>query len=143
MSYKKQELLTIREHPRFFLVRSVLLIVSGCFCVVLLCVFTFWVPCCVVRYDFCINKMVGCFQLFVGGLMSYLHYLCLFANSGVQHILCCVFVLFFFVLCTLWWTFNFNFYSCYLFIFLFSIRWNSFAKKKPHHSYICSSNGEN
>jgi hypothetical protein len=26
-------------------------------------------------------------------------YLCLFAHSGVQHILCCVFVLFFFVLC--------------------------------------------
>ena len=28
------------------------------------------------------------------GLMSYLRYLCLFAYSGVQHILCCVFVLF-------------------------------------------------
>ena len=25
--------------------------------------------------------------------MSYLHYLCLFANSGVQHILCCNFFL--------------------------------------------------
>ena len=33
--------------------------------------------------------------------MSYLHYLCLFADSGVQGILCCVFVLFFFVVCTL------------------------------------------
>jgi hypothetical protein len=40
-------------------------------------------------------------QLFVGGLMSYLHYLWSFMNSGVQHILCCVFALFFFVLCTL------------------------------------------
>ena len=30
-------------------------------------------------------------QLFVGGLMSYLPYLCLLAYSGVQHILCCVF----------------------------------------------------
>jgi hypothetical protein len=30
-------------------------------------------------------------QLFVGWLMSYLRYLCLFAYSGVQHILCCVF----------------------------------------------------
>ena len=38
-------------------------------------------------------------QLFVGVLMSYLRYLCLFAHSGVQHILCCVFVLFFSVLC--------------------------------------------
>jgi len=35
----------------------------------------------------------------VGGLMSYLHYLCLLAYSGVQGILCCVFVLFVFVLC--------------------------------------------
>jgi hypothetical protein len=30
--------------------------------------------------------------------MSYLRYLCLFTHSGVQHLLCCVFVLFFFVL---------------------------------------------
>jgi len=30
--------------------------------------------------------------------MSYLHYLCLFRYSGVQHILCCVFVVVFFVL---------------------------------------------
>ena len=34
-------------------------------------------------------------------IMSYLRYLCLFAYSGVQHILCNVFVLFVFVLCTL------------------------------------------
>ena len=33
--------------------------------------------------------------------MSYLHYLCLFAYSGVQYILCCVLVLFVFVLCTI------------------------------------------
>jgi len=34
--------------------------------------------------------------------MSYLRYLCLFVQSGVQRILCCVFALFFiFVLCTL------------------------------------------
>jgi len=36
-------------------------------------------------------------QLFVVGLMSYLRYLCLFTYSGVQHILCCVFALFFLV----------------------------------------------
>jgi hypothetical protein len=34
-------------------------------------------------------------QLFVVGLISYLCYLCLLAHSGVQHILCCVFDLFF------------------------------------------------
>ena len=39
-------------------------------------------------------------QLFVGGLMSYLLYLCLFAYSGVQDILCCVF--FVFVLCLMY-----------------------------------------
>jgi hypothetical protein len=33
--------------------------------------------------------------------MSYLRYLCLFTYSDVQHTLCCVFVLFVFVLCTL------------------------------------------
>ena len=38
-------------------------------------------------------------QLFVGGFMSYLRYLCLLAHSGVQHILCCVFAVFFIVLC--------------------------------------------
>ena len=39
-------------------------------------------------------------SLFVGGLMSNLRYSCLFTYtcSGVQHILCCVFVLFFFAL---------------------------------------------
>ena len=31
--------------------------------------------------------------------MSYLRYLCMFAHSGVQHILCCGFGLFVFVLC--------------------------------------------
>ena len=36
-------------------------------------------------------------QLLVVGLMSYLRYLCMIAHSGVHHILCCVFVLFFFV----------------------------------------------
>jgi hypothetical protein len=35
----------------------------------------------------------------VGGLMSYLRYLCLFAHRGVQHILCCVFVLLCFSTC--------------------------------------------
>jgi hypothetical protein len=30
-------------------------------------------------------------QLFIGGLISYLCYMCLFADSGVHHILCSVF----------------------------------------------------
>ena len=44
-------------------------------------------------------------QLFVGVVMSYLRYLCLFAHSCVLHILSCVFALFCFVLCTLCYKF--------------------------------------
>jgi hypothetical protein len=40
-------------------------------------------------------------QLFVGGLMPYLRYLSLLEYSGIKHILCCVFALFFSVLCIL------------------------------------------
>jgi hypothetical protein len=57
--------------------------------VILLCVFTFRAACCGVRYDFRIKRC---------SVRLYLH---LFAYSGVQHILCCVFVLVFFALCTL------------------------------------------
>jgi len=46
-------------------------------------------------------------QLFVGGRMSYLHYLCLFTYSGVQHIVCCVFVLRFFVYVAMFSGFSF------------------------------------
>ena len=49
---------------------------------------------------FRIKSMFGSFynQLFVGELMSCLRYLCLFAHSSVQHILCYVlFTLFVFV----------------------------------------------
>ena len=38
-------------------------------------------------------------QLFLRGCVSYVRYLCLLACGGVQHILCCVFALFFFVFC--------------------------------------------
>ena len=88
-------------HPRFFV--GFVLFIFLVICVVLLCVFTVFLPCCDGRYDFRIKRFsVRIYlQLFVGGLMSYLRYLCLFAHSGVQHILCCVFVLFFFVLCIL------------------------------------------
>ena len=51
-------------------------------------------------------------QLFVVGLMSYLRYLCLFSYSGVQHILCYVFVFLDFVLCTLCCQFLWIVYFC-------------------------------
>ena len=82
-------------------IRSVLLIFLM-FCVVLLCVFIFWVPCCDVRYYFPIKTMLHSSwpPVVIGGVISYLRYLCLFVYSGFPQILCCVFVLFFFVLCT-------------------------------------------
>ena len=63
---------------------------------VLLCVCMFRVPYCDVRYVFRIKQCSGRLYLLflVGGIMSYLRYLCLFENSGVQHIFFCVFVLF-------------------------------------------------
>jgi hypothetical protein len=61
VSYKKQELLTFREHlssPPGFFVGSVLLIFLV-FCVVLLCVFMFRIPCFDVRCVFSITTMLG------------------------------------------------------------------------------------
>jgi hypothetical protein len=53
--------------------------------IVLLYVFTFFVPCCDVHYDFCIKSYSV--QLFVGKLMSFLCYLYLFVYIGVKHVL--------------------------------------------------------
>ena len=95
----RQELLTLREHlssPGFFLWGSVLPILLFVV-VVLLCVFTFWVPCRDVLYDFpikwCLVRLY--LQLFVGVF--------LLPCSGVQHILCCAFAfaLYVFVFSTL------------------------------------------
>ena len=110
VSNKRLKLLTLHEHlssPRFYGgVRVAHLYLF--FCVVLLCVFTFWVPCCGVRYDFrrkwCSVRFY--LQLFGGGMMfgsflppvvwrgvmSCLRCLCLFACCRVQHILCCIFL---------------------------------------------------
>jgi len=75
------------------------------FCVVLSCVITFWIFYCDVHYDFRIKTMFGGSSLSPAvwaGVLSYLCYLYLLANNGVQRKLCCVFFFFFvFVLCTL------------------------------------------
>ena len=65
-------------------------------------VFTFWVPCCDVRYHFRIkNDIRFVFKPPVDCMRA--RVLCtslvLFEYSGVQHILCCVFALFVIVLC--------------------------------------------
>ena len=81
-------------HPRFF---------GGSVFLIFLCVFKFWIPCCDVRYDFRIKTMFGSSlpPVISGVSMSYLRYLCLFAYDGVQHIMCWVFDLFFFLVCSL------------------------------------------
>ena len=76
------------------------------FCVVLLGVFTFWVPCCDLCYDFRIKTIFGlslplvvCRRVHV--LFTFLCvYLCIV--HVVSKTLCWVFILFFFVLCTLY-----------------------------------------
>ena len=99
VSYKKQELLA-PEFKSDFLVGSLLLIFV-IFCVVLLCVFTFWVPRCDVRYDFGIKTMFGSSfpQVVCRRVHVLFTYLCLFTCSNNHHILCSV--LFVFVFCTL------------------------------------------
>ena len=64
-----------------------------------------FVPCSDVRYDFRINTMFGS-SLPLGvcmGRMSYLRYIVgvFFAESGVQHILCCAFFLYLSSTCVL------------------------------------------
>ena len=62
LSNKKQELLTLREHLSSASVFWWGMFCSSSrafFCVVLLCVFTFWIPCCDVRYGFRTKMMFG------------------------------------------------------------------------------------
>jgi hypothetical protein len=71
------------------------LVILLVFCVVLLYVFTFWVPCCGVYYDFRIKTMFSSSLPKVVCMRA--HIICIlyaFANNDVQHILRCVFVLF-------------------------------------------------
>ena len=59
-------------------------------CCYIMCLYL--VPCCDVCYDFCIKTMFSSSlpPLYSEGLI---YNLCMFAFSGIQHILCCVFVL--------------------------------------------------
>ena len=60
-------------------------------------------------------------QMFVGGLVSYLRYFCFFAYSGVQDILCCVFLLYLSSSCFLYIVVS-NTY-CILFLLCFFSSW--------------------
>ena len=67
-----------------FALRGVLSWVLAYFLIVLLCVFTFRVPCCGVPYNFRSVRLH--LQLFVGALMYLRYFICaFFANSAVQY----------------------------------------------------------
>ena len=103
LSYKRQELFILSEFTTEFFGRACVAHFFA-FCVVILYVFTIWVPCCDISYDFCIKTMLGLSKPPVVCTRTHIFFLCylyLFVHSGVQYILCCDFVLFFFVLCTL------------------------------------------
>ena len=75
--------------------------------------------------------------------MSYLYYFCLFVYSGVQHIVCCVFVLFLFVLCTqccqFLWIVHFLLPLQYSLTFIFIENyspWASIAPRAPPPSML-------
>jgi hypothetical protein len=98
------------------MVSVLLLFFSLSFCVVLLWVFTLWVPFCNVRYDIRIKTMFG-LSLPPVVCMVCLRYMCLFAHNDVQHILCCVFVLFY-LSCLLY---DFTFCSVFSYVHFFSL----------------------
>jgi hypothetical protein len=103
VSYRKQELLTFAstwDHSRFWW--------GPCWStVVLLCVFTFWVSCCDVRLIFPHGsdvRFVFASSCLWGARVLFTLFVCMWwcpTCDDVQHILCCIFDLFFFVLCTL------------------------------------------
>ena len=90
MSFKKQELLTLCEHLSSPPVRVAHLFSFLCFPIMFL-----YVLGSVLRTPLRIRTVHLYLQLFVGGLMSYLRYLCFFAYSCVQNMLCCGFFVFF------------------------------------------------
>ena len=90
----KNKILRLTWIPEFaqeFLVGSVLLIWLVFLCCPIMClyvlIYVLWCP---------HTKDVR--FVFTSSCLSYLCCLCLFAHSGIQHILCCVFVLFVFVM---------------------------------------------
>ena len=68
------------------------------FCVVLLCIFTFWVPYCDVRYDFHIRTIFGSYLPLVD---SWLFYFCVCLCIVVSNTYCVVFLFHLFSSCIL------------------------------------------
>ena len=76
-------------HPKFLV-----LIIFLVFYVVLLCVFTFWVPCCGVCFEFRIKPMFGSSlpPVVCRRVLFILFVFAWVAHSDDQHMLCCVFL---------------------------------------------------
>ena len=103
VSYNNQELFTIREHlgstPDLYVHLFI-------FCVVLICVFTYWVPCYNVVMSVAISVCKRCsvrlyLQLFVQGHVLLRLFMFVCVQWWPTHMLCCGFALVFLVLCTL------------------------------------------
>jgi hypothetical protein len=98
VSYKEQALIILHEHlsspPDFWLGPCCSSFYGFFLCCPIKCLdvlsSVLWCP---LRFP---HKPRLNLQLFVGCLVSYLRYFCLFTYSGVQHILCCVLFFFFF-----------------------------------------------
>ena len=115
--YRKQELVTLREHrnsPPLFLVGSVLLFLLV-FWVVLLCTFTFLVLSCDVRYDF---HMETLFDSFLSAVVC-----------SRDHVLFTL-IVFAYVLCFT------------LFVFVLVIKWKAKKKKPPKKPPHCLNNSK-
>ena len=81
-------------------------------------------------------------QLFVGRIMSYLLYLCMFSHSGVQHISWIVFLLCFSSSCVLYTQYcqfllfgHFITSYLYLLYLLFSINHHNLTRHREIHTY--------
>jgi hypothetical protein len=81
------------RHLKCFMVGSVMLIVLV-FCVVVLCVFMLYVPCCDVRYVFRINTMFdsSLHPVVCEGAPILITLFVFVCGGGVRHVFCCVFL---------------------------------------------------
>jgi hypothetical protein len=93
---------------------------------------------CDVCYNFCI-KQWWCSSLppVVCRRACLIYVMCLLAYSGVQHILCCVFVLFFFVLCTSFFGLYTSFFVLYTSFFGLSFFDYPFSLFSNVYFFLC------
>ena len=88
--------LEIKMYNSIFVAFGVSVVHSLSFCVVLLCVFTFWVPCCEVHYDFRIKTMFGSY---LPTVVCFIYFIWFCLPIMVSNTYCVVFFFFLRTLC--------------------------------------------